>query len=102
MEEKDLRAVPDGDCVACGDELRKNGQLLAAEALQPARTARTVRVRGGKVSVIDGPFTEAKEHVAGFYLIDAPDFDAAIRAASKIPPARVGRVEVRPTRELEP
>lgn len=102
LEEKDLHAVPDSDCVACGAALRKSGHLLAAEALQPVQTAATVRVRNGKVSITDGPFTETKEHVAGFYLIEARDLEAAIQVASKIPPARVGSIEVRPIRELNP
>lgn len=102
LEEKDLHAVPNSDCVACGAALRKSGHLLAAEALQPVQTAATVRVRNGKVSITDGPFTETKEHVAGFYLIEARDLEAAIQVASKIPPARVGSIEVRPIRELNP
>lgn len=101
LERDKLRAVPDRECVACGDGFRKNGVLLAAEALHPVETAATVRVRNGKVSVVDGPFAETKEHLAGFYLLDAPDLDAAIQAAAKIPPAREGSVEVRPVRELE-
>jgi hypothetical protein len=101
LEEQDLHAVPDSDCADCGAELRKNGQLVAAEALQPVQTGVTVRVRSGKVSITDGPFAEAKEQVAGFYLIEANDLDAAIQVAAKIPPARVGRIEVRPTRELD-
>jgi hypothetical protein len=101
LDEKDLHAVPDSDCADCGAELRRNGQLLAAEALQPARTGATVRVRDGKVSITDGPFAETKEQVAGFYLIEANDLAAAIQVASKIPPARVGRIEVRATRELD-
>ena len=63
-------------------------------------TATTVRVRNGKVSLTDGPFAETKEQLAGFYLIDAKDLDAAVQLAAKIPPARVGSVEVRPVREL--
>jgi hypothetical protein len=59
-----------------------------------------VRVRNGKVSVRDGPFTETKEILAGFYLIDAVDLNAAVEVASKMPPARVGTIEVRPVREL--
>jgi len=74
--------------------------LIAAEALQPVETAATVRVRGGKVSVTDGPFAETKEQLAGFYLIEARDLNEAIRVASKIPPAREGSIEVRPVREL--
>ena len=100
LEEKKLDDVPDSECKACGEELRKNGHHIAAEALQSIHTATTVRVRNGKVSVTDGPFAETKEQLAGFYLIDAKDLNEAIQLASKIPPARVGSVEVRPTREL--
>ena len=99
-EEQAMATVDDRECAACGTNLRDAGRLLAAEALQPVRTAKTVRVRNGKVSVTDGPFAETKECVAGFYLIDAKDMDEAVQAASKIPPARVGSVEVRPVREL--
>jgi hypothetical protein len=59
-----------------------------------------VRVRAGKASLTDGPFAETKEQLAGFYLIDAKDLDDAIQVAAKIPPARVGSIEVRPVREL--
>jgi hypothetical protein len=102
MEESTLTAVPDSECAACGGSLREKGQLLAAEALQPIHTATTVRVRNGRVSVTDGPFAETKEQLAGFYLIDARDLNEAIQVAAKIPPARVGSVEVRPVRELQP
>jgi hypothetical protein len=100
LEEQKLDAVPDSDCKACGEGLRKSGHHIAAEALQPVHTATTVRVRNGQVSVTDGPFAETKEQLAGFYLIDAKDLNEAIQLASKIPPARVGSIEVRPTREL--
>ena len=100
LEEQKLHAVPDSDCKACGEGLRKSGHHIAAEALQPVHTATTVRVRNGQVSVTDGPFAETKEQLAGFYLIDAKDLNEAIQLASKIPPARVGSIEVRPTREL--
>jgi hypothetical protein len=86
--------------MAYDQALRKEGRCLASEALQPVRTAATVRVRDGKVSIRDGPFTETKEHLAGFYLIDATDLNDAIQVASQIPPARVGSIEVRPVREL--
>ena len=100
LEESKLHAVPDAECIACGEALRKSGHHLAAEALQPVSTATTVRVRNGSVSVTDGPFAETKEQLAGFYLVDARDLNEAIRLAAKIPPARVGSVEVRPIREL--
>jgi hypothetical protein len=100
LEESKLSAVPDSECKACGEGLRSNGRWLAAEALQSVQTATTVRVRNDKVSVTDGPFAETKEQLAGFYLVDAKDLNDAVQLASKIPPARVGSIEVRPVREL--
>jgi hypothetical protein len=102
LEEDKLHAVPDAECAACGEGLRSGGVLLAAEALQPVDTATTVRVRGGRVSITDGPFAETKEKLAGFYLIDARDLNDAVQVAAKIPPARAGSVEVRPVRALAP
>jgi len=99
-EEQLMRTVNDNECAANGEALRRAGHYVAAEALQPASTAATVRVRNGKTVVTDGPFTEAKEMIAGFYLIDASNLDEAIQLASKIPPARVGAIEVRPVRDL--
>jgi len=100
MEERTLTDIPDSECMAYGDSLRKSGRYVAAEALQRVETATTVRVRNGKVSLTDGPFAETKEQLAGFYLIDAKDLDEAVQIAAKIPPARVGSIEVRPVREL--
>jgi hypothetical protein len=102
LEEQKLHAVPDRECMACGNELRARGVLSAAEALQPVDTATTVRVRQGKVSITDGPFAETKEQLAGFYLIEARDLNEAIQTAAKIPPAREGSIEVRPVRQLDP
>jgi hypothetical protein len=100
LDEQRLGEVPDRECQACGDELKESGRWIAAEALKSVHSATTVRVRNGKVSVTDGPFAETKEQLAGFYLVDAKDLNEAIQLASKIPPARVGSVEVRPVREL--
>lgn len=80
---------------------RHSGRMLAAEALQPVETATTVRLRGGKLSITDGPFAETKEQLAGFYLVDARDLNEALQIAGKIPAARVGSVEVRPVRQLD-
>lgn len=102
LEGQKLHAVPDRECQNCGDGFRERGVLLAAEALQPIETAATVRVRNGKVSVTDGPFAETKEQLAGFYLIEAANLNAALQLAAKIPPAREGSVEVRPIRILRP
>jgi hypothetical protein len=101
LEGAKMRAVPDSECRACGDGFRGRGMLVAAEALQPVETATTVRVRGGQLSVTDGPFAETKEQLAGFYLLEARDLNEAIQAAAKIPPAREGSVEIRPVRELD-
>lgn len=81
------------------EELRKRGCLLATEALQSARKASTVRVREGKVSLTDGPFAETKEHLGGFFLINARDFDEARQVAARWPSARLGSIEVRPIEE---
>ena len=102
LEHDKLHAVPDSECLACGNGLRQSGGLIAAEALQPVETASTVRIRNGRMSVTDGPFAETKEQLAGFYLIEARDLNDAIQVASKIPPAREGSIEVRPVRELNP
>lgn len=99
-DEQLMRTVNDSECFANGEALRRDGHYVAAEALQPAATAATVRVRHGKTLVTDGPFVEAKEMIAGFYLIDARDLGEAIQLAAKIPPARVGAIEIRPVREL--
>ena len=102
LEEQKLRAVPDRECMNCGDAFRKDGVMVGGEALHPVTTAKTVRIRNGKMSITDGPFTETKEQLAGFYLLEARDLDQAIAMAAKIPPAREGSIEVRPVRELEP
>jgi hypothetical protein len=102
LSEEKWSAVPDRECMDCGNGLRSSGRLLAAEPLHGIDTATTVRVRNGKVMVTDGPFAETKEQLAGFYLVDAGDLDEAIQIASKIPPAREGSIEVRPVRELQP
>lgn len=78
------------------EELRQNGYLLSAEPLQGVKTAATVRVRNGKLSITDGPFAETKETLGGFFLIDARDLNEAIRIASRWPSARLGSIEVRP------
>jgi hypothetical protein len=90
----------DEDCLAYAQSVRHSGRMLAAEALQSVATATTVRMRGGKLSITDGPFAETKEQLAGFYLIEAGDLSEAIGIASQIPPAQVGSIEVRPIREL--
>lgn len=99
-EERTLADVPDAECVAFDADIREGGHCVASEALEPVATAATVRVRDGRASVVDGPFAETKEQLAGFYMVEARDLNEAIQLASRIPPARVGSVEVRPVRPI--
>src|SRR3989442_14365 len=99
-EEDKIATMDDHECLACDADLRASGRCVASEALEPVATAATVRIRNGRLSVSDGPFAETKETLAGFYLIEARDLNEAIQLASKIPPARVGSVEVRPIRPI--
>jgi hypothetical protein len=100
LDEKRLDELPDEECVDFDTSIRKSGRCIASEALESVQTATTVRVRNGKVSITDGPFAETKEQLAGFYMIEARDLNEAIQLAAKIPPARVGCVEVRPIRPI--
>jgi hypothetical protein len=81
-------------------QLHAKRQYINASPLQPAATAAIVRVRDGKPFVTDGPFIETREQIAGYFLIDAKDLNAAIDIASRVPGARIGTIEVRPVREI--
>jgi hypothetical protein len=78
------------------DTLRRSGHLILTHALKSARTAATVRVRGGRLSMTDGPFAETKEQLGGFFLVEARDLEEATQLASRWPSARLGSIEVRP------
>lgn len=78
------------------DELRNSGRLIATNALQSASKASVVRIRDGDTSVTDGPFAETKEQIGGYFLIEAADFETAVRIAANWPSARIGSIEVRP------
>lgn len=107
LEEKKLDALSASEydalvaeSLAYDDELRRNGHYLESDALQPVEAATTLRVRNGRLSLTDGPFAETKEQLGGFLLIEARDLNEAIQVASKIPPGRLGSIEVRPVKEL--
>jgi len=100
LDEKRMDELPDRDCVAYDAMIKASGHCVASEALQSVQTATTVRVRNGRMSITDGPFAETKEQLAGFYLLEARDLNEAIQIASKIPPARIGSIEVRPIRPI--
>jgi len=87
------------ETLAYVETLRESGHLVITRALQSGRTAATVRVRRGRLSVTEGPFAETKEMVGGFFLIEAQDLDEAVRLASRWPSARLGAIEVRPIEE---
>jgi hypothetical protein len=103
-----LEALPEGEfdtrmrgCLAHADDLREQGCLHDSQQLEPPATARSVRVRGGRAQVVDGPFAETKEYLAGFNLIEAADMDEAVRIALEFPWAQTGCIELRPVRDIE-
>src|SRR5581483_7447448 len=77
-------------------QITTSGQYLDSNALEPAATATTVRVRDAKTLVTDGPFAETREQLGGYCLVEAENLDAAIGLAARIPVARNGSVEIRP------
>ena len=82
--------------------IRKSGNYVGGEALQPVATATTVRVKGGKTVTTDGPFAETREQLGGYYLVEAKDLDEAIELAAGIPGSRTGSIEVRPNMPTPP
>jgi hypothetical protein len=78
----------------------KSGNFKAGDPLEPSSTATTVRVRDGKTLLTDGPFAETHEQLAGYYLIEAANLDAATAIAARIPGAAHGSIEVRPVRPM--
>ena len=103
----DERAWTEGEREHCYAEstqlthdLSASGQYLAAAPLQPVATATSVRLRDGKRLVTDGPFSETREQLGGYFLIEAQNLDEAIGIAGRIPAARKGTVEIRPLVEL--
>jgi len=83
------------------EDLERGGHHIASSPLQSVRNATTIRVRSNEeMSITDGPFAETKEQLAGFYLIEANDLNEAIRLASRMPPARLGAIEIRPLKTI--
>jgi hypothetical protein len=78
------------------EALRKAGVLVGGERLKPVSAATTVRVKGGKTEVLNGPYAETREQLGGYYLIDVPDLDGALSWAARCPGASYGTMEVRP------
>jgi len=89
------------DCIRHADELRAAGTLIDSQQLEPVATARALRTRNGATRVLDGPFAETKEILAGFNLIRADGLDEAIAIAHQFPWSRFGCIEVRPVRDFD-
>ena len=85
---------------ALSEELISSGELIATEALADPSMGRAVEVREGRTIASDGPFAEAKEYLAGFYLVDCATGERAFEIAGRVPEAAFGLVEVRPIMDL--
>lgn len=107
IDPQKLDALPEGnfdammrDCLSHADELQTKGKLLESQMLEEPNTAKSVRIRAGRVTATDGPFAEAKEVLGGFNLIEADSMEEAVRMAAEFPWASTGCVEVRPVRDI--
>ncbi|AIF47510.1 YciI family protein [Dyella japonica] len=103
-----LDALPAGEvdtmlrgCFTHADELRDQGYLLDSVQLESPAQIKSLRMRGDKMSVMDGPFAEAKEYLGGFNVIEAADMAEALRIAAEFPWARTGRIDVWPMRDID-
>lgn len=88
------------DSMGLAFDLKSSGKFLATSPLHPVATAKSVRVRSGKRTIMDGPFAETREQLGGFFMVDVNDMNEALEIAARIPGARKGTVEVRPVLEL--
>jgi hypothetical protein len=89
------------NCLSHADELQRHGSLIQSQMLEEPKTAKSVRIRNGRMTASDGPFAEAKEMLGGFNLIEADSMEEAVRMAAEFPWAKTGCVEVRPVRDIE-
>ena len=103
-----IDALPAGDfdsklrnCLAHADELKHTGRLIESQMLDDASSAKSVRIRNGRQTTLDGPFAETKEVLGGFNLIEADSIEDAVRMAAEFPWAQTGCIEVRPVRDIE-
>jgi hypothetical protein len=87
---------------AANEQMKAEGVLRSGEGLKGIETATSLRIKSGKVETMDGPFAETREHLGGYYVIDVPDLDAALKYAALIPSAQFGTIEVRPLMDYNP
>lgn len=107
IDEARLAELPPGafdaemkQCLQHADDMQARGELLGFQQLEAPASARSVRVRGERTTVLDGPFAETKEVLAGFNLVEAASIDEAVRMAQTFPWTRYGCIEVRPVRDV--
>lgn len=91
-----------GGFFALNERMKADGVWRGGDGLQGVETATSLRVRQGKVAMMDGPFAETKEHLGGYYVIEVADLDSALRYAALVPSATFGTIEVRPLMDHEP
>jgi hypothetical protein len=99
MPKNERHAMLD-ECFEYDDQLRANGRFAAGEALQPPSSAKTARVKNGKVIVTDGPYAETKEQIGGILVLEARDMDHAVQLISQHPGIKFGPWEIRPAGDL--
>ncbi|MDO6591121.1 YciI family protein [Loktanella sp. D2R18] len=91
-----------GGFFAANEKMQADGVLASGEGLQGIETATSLRIKSGKVETMDGPFAETREHLGGYYVVDVPDLDAALKYAALLPSANFGTIEVRPLMDYNP
>jgi hypothetical protein len=84
------------------ERMKSDGVLRGGEGLKGIETATSLRIKSGKVETMDGPFAETREHLGGYYVIEVPDLDAALKYAALLPSAHFGTIEVRPLMDYNP
>ena len=100
LDERELQALRT-ESVQLANEINSNGQYVDAAPLHPSSTGTCVRMRNGQRVITDGPFAETREQLGGYFLINAPDLDEALKIAARVPGARIGTVEIRPVMKLD-
>jgi hypothetical protein len=91
-----------GGFFAANERMKADGVLRGGEGLQSVETATSLRIKSGKVETMDGPFAETREHLGGYYIVEVPDLDAALKYAALLPSANFGTIEVRPLMSYNP
>lgn len=91
-----------GGYFAANEQMKADGVLCGGDGLQGIETATSLRIKSDKVETMDGPFAETREHLGGYYVVDVPDLDAALKYAALIPSAKFGTIEVRPLMNYNP